>query len=291
MSNLDKLLRKLAGSSEDNAEPVEAAPSGCIDPVYVEKLASAVEYLLGTDLLAKEANLGKVKALMAQGMSAEEAIKKAYPDLSDEQVAAIAQKLSGGGKEEKEEAEKAASIASNKLRSLLAERRSHTKTASEPQSTEQAPKEFDFSDKVRSALKEKIAAGVGSKAEGDFEFINSVLEKLQTLAASSEKREEAQESTTAGSAEKGADTVSKEASAVDEVDDKVEEAGTATEETAKSANKLNLAEMLKTATSEKAASESVSDTNTETANEHQSNSLTDMLRNSILRKASTQVEV
>ena len=79
---------------------------------------------------------------------------------------------------------------------------------------------------------------------------------------------------------------------VDEVEVEAEEATEATKEAEASTNlKLNLADMLKEATSEKAASESTPEGGAETAMEQQSNSLTDMLRNSILRKARTQVEV
>ena len=45
--------------------------------------------------LAKQANIGKVKAFMSQGMDAAEAVKKAYPSWSDEQVQALAARLGG----------------------------------------------------------------------------------------------------------------------------------------------------------------------------------------------------
>lgn len=44
----------------------------------------------------KLANVMKVKALMAKGMSAKEAVKAAYPDWSDEKVSALAAKMGGG---------------------------------------------------------------------------------------------------------------------------------------------------------------------------------------------------
>ena len=48
-------------------------------------------------MTSKLADVAKVKALMAKGMGAKEAIKAAYPDWSDEQVAALAAKMGGGG--------------------------------------------------------------------------------------------------------------------------------------------------------------------------------------------------
>jgi hypothetical protein len=48
--------------------------------------------------IEKTANAGKVKALLQQGMGLKEALRKAYPDWSDEQVAAAAAKLGGGEK-------------------------------------------------------------------------------------------------------------------------------------------------------------------------------------------------
>jgi len=294
MSNLDKLLKRLAGSDEGLQEATETPQPEQVDPVYVEKLASAVEFLISSGTLTKEADLGKVKALMAQGMGAEEAVRKAYPDWSDEQVAAMVEKLGSekpgkaeAPKEESPEAEKAASVAGDRLRALLASRRDQTKTASVAEETT-----FDFSSKVRSALKEKIAVQAGSKAQGDFEFINSVLKKLQTLAAATTETVETQKESPTTETTEETVTASKEASAVDEVEVEAEEATEATKEAEASTNlKLNLADMLKEATSEKAASESTPEGGAETAMEQQSNSLTDMLRNSILRKARTQVEV
>ncbi len=49
----------------------------------------------------KTANPAKVKALMAKGMGAKEAVKAAYPDWSDDKVAALAAKMGGMGKQAK----------------------------------------------------------------------------------------------------------------------------------------------------------------------------------------------
>ena len=49
----------------------------------------------------KTANPAKVKALMAKGMGAKEAVKAAYPDWPDDKVAALAAKMGGMGKEAK----------------------------------------------------------------------------------------------------------------------------------------------------------------------------------------------
>ena len=49
----------------------------------------------------KTANIEKVKANLAAGMGMMEAIKKAYPDYTDEQVKALAAKMGGMGKEAK----------------------------------------------------------------------------------------------------------------------------------------------------------------------------------------------
>ena len=43
----------------------------------------------------KTANPAKVKALMAKGMGAKEAVKAAYPDWPDDKVAALAAKMGG----------------------------------------------------------------------------------------------------------------------------------------------------------------------------------------------------
>ncbi len=49
----------------------------------------------------KTANPAKVKALMAKGMGAKEAVKAAYPDWPDDKVAALAAKMGGMGKKAK----------------------------------------------------------------------------------------------------------------------------------------------------------------------------------------------
>ena len=50
----------------------------------------------------KIANIGNVKKFMAMGMGAKEAIKKAYPGWPEERVNALASKLGGSEKMEKE---------------------------------------------------------------------------------------------------------------------------------------------------------------------------------------------
>ena len=137
MSNLQKLLEKLSGSPEESTEQVEGQTE-CTDPVYVEKLAAAVDFIIdqGREALEKQANMAKIQENLAKGMSPKEAIKSAYPDMPDKDVEALAAKIqasmSGGkGKEAPEKeapkkeapeegAEKTSAIDATVLRALQA---------------------------------------------------------------------------------------------------------------------------------------------------------------------------
>ena len=108
MSDITKLLKKLAGAEEPSEQELEDS-TPYTDPVYVEKLASAVEFLLeDTPVTEKTAetkeasetaptNKERLKALLTakKGNSAEEeAVKEASPTdaLRDKLMAKVAKK-------------------------------------------------------------------------------------------------------------------------------------------------------------------------------------------------------
>ena len=92
MNNLQKLAKKKA--KKKDKEELLAKLKGA----FHEAAEEGDKVLKKSDKM-KTANPAKVKALMAKGMGAKEAIKAAYPDWSDEQVAALAAKMSGDGGE------------------------------------------------------------------------------------------------------------------------------------------------------------------------------------------------
>ena len=150
MSSLSDILEKLARADAEATEVDDVSDDlyTTIDPVYVEKLASAVDWIVSgigtgapTQETEKQANAAAVKANMAKGMPAEEAVKTAYPNWSQDQVDALVAKMGG----------------------------SPTKEASA------VPTEA-----LRNKLQEKIAARAAA-VQDNSEMVSSILSRLQSL--------------------------------------------------------------------------------------------------------------
>ena len=269
MSSLNEILSKIAGNGEEPEEAAEPTVD-LIDPIYVEKLASAVEYMLENDLdeqdgdgVEKTANMKKLKEALAKGMSPKAAAKAAYPDYSDEQIAALLKQLGMG--------EKTASVDDTKKARLLGA----IKTAMASKNAEVAEPVSE----IRSSLQEKIASIEESKVRTDSEFIDSIVSRLNEVSALDTE-------VTAVEPEE-----EKTAEPEETVAEVVESAETEDEDTAKVANKLSLAEMLKNAAAGKTEviSESAPGEGAETA-AGQSESISSLLRNSVLKRVN-RVEV
>ena len=340
MSNLNKLLEKLAGAPEEpSVEAIVGDDNSVTDPLYVEKLAAAVDYLVETEFkeaapdqpqvsqeknsepsdaskeevklessqdskavkskkvksallrklkgtgvapketvadegeeeLGKAANIAKVQALMAKGMDPKSAIRAAYPNMSDEEVNALAVQLSK----------------STAPKEAPKEGPAEEKTAS-----------LGLVESMRSALKTKLSSREEVKTDS---FIEAVLSKLETMntpssgpekIANEEETEEEQEQDTAEeeseetSEEEETTSDEPEAESVEESEEESaeEEAGGETKES--SDNRLTLANMLKEANSKKtedAVESTPSTEDTETA-AVQDFGIANLLRNSILSK-------
>lgn len=257
MSNLDALLKKLASTAVQQEPQSTDESDGCTDVVYVEKLASAIEFML-TDAPVVE----KVAA--------------AQPVVASDSTA-------------------------SKLRSLLL-----AKTASANQTTPTDPV-ADETNKIHSELQQKVATQVAPVA-GESEFINSVLRKLGGLNsfafAKKDEEAEGEEDCDCGKCKECASSkkcscgkckscLSKkdkapEKSKEPEAEASEEPSKAEGDESEKSANaKLNLAEMLKAAASAKTddAVESASSNEVAKTAASQGMRSSDLLRNSLLRKA------
>jgi hypothetical protein len=84
--NVTSLLEAVEGAPVTTSDD---APSLQDSGDYIEKLASAIDFIVemaSSTPVEKTANEAKVMALVAQGLSPEEAVAKAYPGISDEQL-------------------------------------------------------------------------------------------------------------------------------------------------------------------------------------------------------------
>ena len=162
MSNLQKLLEKLAGSDHPAEVGADEDRVKYADPVYIEKLAAAVDFIIerNVDALEKRANIEKVHALVAKGMALPAAVKAAYPEYSTEEVNALVAKLKQGDAEPSgspetspvsDEGEKTSSINRALLKSLVANK---TKIASAELAAPDTSPSISV-DAIRSKLKEK----------------------------------------------------------------------------------------------------------------------------------------
>ena len=297
MSNLNELLERLSGTDQvEEVTPETDVDAVYLDPIFIEKLASAVEYLADgfEPELHKEANINEVKANLAKGMSMEAAVRAAYPAWSDEQVKSfIAQqgdKLSAAPKEapaeepKKEVAPKA--LLAKKMLDNIKDKEASADNTNE------------VIDKLRGALKEKVAAQVQEKQEEEISFIDSIMAKIDALNVDAEKtaekeepeepeeteveKEASEESTESEEAEESTTEVSE--------DDEPVEKKASEDSEVETKPKLSLANMLKNANLESTedAVESVSSGNVKTA-ANQGSIISSKLKSSLLSKVRTEV--
>ena len=322
MSNLNELLEKLSGANQvEAATPTDTADAIYTDPVFIEKLASAVDFIadgFGKEL-TKEAEMGKVKANLAAGMGMKEAIKAAYPDYTDEQVMSF-MKMHGGKLKGMDKTANIAKVKANladgmgmmdaikkaypdytdeQVKALAA------KMGKEGMDSPKDPKAMlamkmkmmkgdtmkdkeaadeSVVSKLRDALKEKIAAQEAVVNEEENSFIDSIISKIDVLNEEAVKvAEEEQEETVEEEA------IADSSTEIAEEDEQVSKEASEDSEVAV-APKLTLAEMLKSANLESTdeAVESVSSGNVKTAAE-QGSTISSKLKNSLLSKVRTEV--
>jgi hypothetical protein len=291
MSNLNELLETLHGSQTVETPATSSATSIYLDQVFIEKLASAVDYLadgFDTDI-AKEANVHQVKANLAEGMSMAAAVKAAYPNWDDEQIKSfIAQqgdKLKASPKEgSPEEAKKDSPEGKESPKALLAQKM----LAGLKDKEASADETGGVVDKLRSALKVKVAAQVQESQEEESSFIDSVMSKIEALNVEAEKTAEDEPNETEATEVSSEEPIDV-ANGVSEEDEPVSKEASEDSDTGPNL-KLSLAEMLKSAnlkTTEEAV-ESVSSRSVKTAAE-QGSTISGKLKNSLLSKVRTEV--
>ena len=253
MSHLNKLLEKMASVQEPEANAQEE--TSAVDYVYVEKLASAVDYLIeNSDLVVKEAE-GEMAYEEAPPAKEEKSEKPEKKEDSKDRLKALFAKRKGEKKDEKKEPK--------------SEDKSEDKSEGKEEASDDESKEASFKnavEKLRGNLLSKVAS---QETDKSVSFVNKLVSRLNASAAKEVAEEKVAEAT---------EPEVPAAETAETTDTVVEEAKEA------SGGRPTLASMLETARGGSAdnAEESVSGGVKTAAG--QDVSLSDLLKGSLLKK-------